>query len=474
MTTDSFRSVFHPRSIAVIGASDSPRKFGGRTYRMLVDRKEDEEIFGVNPNVSEIEGQKVYDRLQEIPNDVEFAIITVPAPAVLQAVKDCAEKKVRVVQILASGFRETGTPEGISEEKEMVKIARENGMRIIGPNCFGVYSPQSPLTIVPGADYPRESGTMGFFAQSGGFADRVIRHLVELGIRFSGAVSYGNASDMNELDFLSFFRDDDNTKVVAAYIEGFNEGRQFMELVKETALKKPVIIWKAGLSEQGSRAVTSHTASLAGRREIWDGFFRQTGAIPAGDLDELIDLAVGFHCVPNISGSRFSVIGGGGAIGVSGADELEKKELAVLPFTDKTRQAVQAHIAAQGTSPKNPVDVGAPLLMPQIYEPVLDIITQSGEVDALVVEHWTHRIMREFDESIAAIVPNAQKKSGKPFLVTMPQTSASAEEVMLEAQRRQYREWYISQSIPVFDSLPKAANVLKKILTYNDFKRSAV
>jgi len=333
MNAKEIEAVFQPQSIAVIGASSDPMKFGGRTYMTVKGRLDGEKLYAVNPNISDINGEKAYARVQDIPGDIEHAIVSVPAPFVVQAIRDCAEKGVRAVQILAAGFTETGVDEGKLWEEQIAEIAGQNGMRIVGPNCFGVYSPDGPLTILPGPDFPKETGPLGLLAQSGGFAGNLVRKVLELGIRFSKAVSYGNACDVNEIDLLTYFRDDPETKFIAAYMEGVKKGNQFFELVRETTPQKPVIIWKGGLSNQGGRAVASHTASLAGSREIWDGFFRQTGAIPAIGVNGVIDLIVGFYCQPDFCAEHVSVIGGGGAITVAAADALEKEGLSILPFS---------------------------------------------------------------------------------------------------------------------------------------------
>lgn len=472
MNQTDFQPIFQPRSVAVIGASGDPTKFGGRTYLMLKDRTVNEKIYAVNPKMPEIDGQQAYANIKDIAGDVDFAIITVPAPFVVQAIQDCADKGVQTVEIFSAGFNETGEKDGVLREKQIVEIAKTTGMRIVGPNCFGVYSPESPLTIIPGPDYPKEVGPVGIFAQSGGFTGVLTRKVLELGIGINKAVSYGNACDLNEADFISFFRDDERTKVVAGYIEGIKDGQRFLELVKETSLKKPVIIWKGGLSEQGGRAVASHTASLAGSRDVWNGVFQQTGAVPATGLNEIVDLIIGFTHIPDFKAANMSVVGGGGAITVAAADALDEQGLAIQVFSEDTQAAIRKYLPPYGNSVKNPVDIGAPIFIPEVFGPILDIISASNKVDAVVVEHIIHRQLGQFDERVGNLIPDASSKSGKPFIVTMPQTTAESGAVEAEKIRRLFREHYLSRSIPVFDSLEQAANVLGKIKKYNHFRVS--
>ena len=473
MTTSDFQPIFQPRSIAVIGASSDPVKFGGRMFLSALARKRDERLYAVNPNGREINGEKTYARVQDIDDEIDFAIITVPAPYVLEAVRDCAEKNVRALEILTAGFTETGMAEGAEWEQAIVDIAGHNDMRFIGPNCFGVYSPDSPLTILPGPDYPREVGPLGVMAQSGGFTSNLAGRVLDMGLRINKAVSYGNAGDLHEIDFLTYFRDEECTKLIVAYVEGVRDGKRFLDLVKSVTAKKPLIIWKAGLTDQGGRAVASHTASLGGSDDIWQGFFRQTGAVPATGIDEMVDLIVGFHCIPDFQAKRFSVVGGGGAIVVSAADELEKKGLSILPFTDETRKAIRAYLPPHGNSVENPVDMGSPMFMPQTLKPILEAVAASDNVDAVIVEQLVFHFRGDFDEDLAEAICAVRDESGKPFILVLPQSTTGSGGIEIERSRRRYREWYISRSIPVFDSLERAVNVLGKIIRYNAFRARA-
>ena len=471
MNNKDFQAIFQPQSLAVIGASSDPMKFGGRAYMIIKERSNHERVYPVNPNIEEIEGVKCYPSISEIEGDIDFAIIAVPAQFAVQAVAECARKGVKAIEILAAGFKETGEPEGKAWEAEIEKIVSQNGMRLIGPNCFGVYSPGSALTILPGPDFPMESGPIGVMAQSGGFAGIIVRRIVELGLRISRAVSYGNACDLNEHDFMNYFRNDKQTEVIAAYIEGIRDGAQFKELVKETVKKKPVIVWKGGLTGQGSRAVASHTASLAGDNKVWTGFFHQTGAIPAFGATEMLDLIVGFNCLKDFKARNVSVVGGGGAITVAAADALEKAGLSILPFNEETRQAIGQYLPPHGNSYKNPVDVGTPAFIPQSFSPILEIVAASDLVEAVIVEQLILKFRPEFEQELAEVFPRVRDKSGKPFIITLPFTSSASSEILVEEARRKYREYYLSKGIPVFDTLEQAARVLGEVVRYYERRK---
>jgi len=473
MAKADLKAVFHPRSIAVIGASNDPMKFGGRTYFSIRARLDRETIYPVNPNIPEIDGARSYARIQDIEENIDFAIITVPAPFVVQAVRDCAEKKVQALEILTAGFTETATEEGALWERQLTEIAQQNDMRIVGPNCFGVYSPESPLTIIPGPDYPKETGPLGIFAQSGGFTSTLSRRVLDLGLRINKAVSYGNACDLNELDFLSYFKNESRTRIIAAYIEGIRNGRLFLDRVREVTPKKPVIIWKGGLTDQGSRAVASHTASMGGSHTLWQAFFHQSGAVPAVGADEMVDLIVGFHCLPEFNAKRFSVVGGGGAITVAASDALEKEGLSILPFSEDTQKAIRTYLPPHGNSAKNPVDMGTPRFLAHTFEPILQAVTKSDRVDAVIIEQMAFDTGGSIDEKLAEAISSVQMASGKPFILTLPQNSTGSESISNELSRRKYREVYLSHGIPVFDSLERAVNVIGKIIRYNAFRESS-
>jgi len=471
MKRTDFHPIFHPRSIAVIGASSDPVKFGGRMFLSAHNRKSSEQVvYPVNPKVNEINGARAYARIQDIDDDIDFAIITVPASHTLEAVQDCIEKGVKAAEILSAGFAETGRPEDAARETEILDLAKRHGLRIIGPNCFGVYSPDSPLTILPGPDYPKSVGALGVMAQSGGFTSNLSGRILEMGLRINKAVSYGNAGDLHEIDFLSYFGENADVSTVAAYVEGVRDGRRFLELVRNVTREKPVIVWKAGLTDQGGRAVASHTASLGGSNHIWEGFFRQTGAIPAVGIDEMVDLIVGFHCLPDFDARRFSAVGGGGAIVVAAADALEKAGLSVLPFSKETRDAIRAYLPPHGNSVKNPVDMGSPMYVPKTFRPILEAVTASSQVDAVIIEQLVFLFRGDFDEDLAETICQARDNSGKPFILVLPQASTGVKGIDIETSRRKYREWYISRSIPVFDSLERAVTVLGKIIRYNAYR----
>jgi acyl-CoA synthetase (NDP forming) len=464
-----FQPIFEPRSVAVIGASNDPTKFGGRTYFAMKEREYTGSLYAVNPRADEVDGEAAYASVKDIPGEVDMAIIAVAAPYVVQAVGECAEKGVRAVQILTAGFRESGSEQGIKWEEQMAELARSNGMRIVGPNCFGIYSPESALTVLPGPDFPRECGPVGVLSQSGGFTSFLVRKAMGLGLRFSKVVSYGNACDMNECDYLSYFEQDEQTKMVVAYVEGVRDGRRFFETLKRVSMKKPVFLWKGGLTELGNKAVASHTASLGGSRDIWEGFFRQTGAIPSSGIDEMIDLMIGYQCLPDFMGRRVCVISGGGAITVAASDALDPVGMSLPQFSDETRETIRALLPPSGNTVGNPLDTGPPIFLLPTVGAILDAVAASDRIDIAVAQHEVSAYLPAFVEAMADIIPSAQAGSGKPFAVTMPAPTMSSDTMEIEETRRKFREWYISKGVPVFETFETAVSTLSKIVCYNEY-----
>src|SRR4030043_29076 len=290
--------VVNPKSGDVAGISPS-RGYDAmaETYlRALVEFKFNGPIYVINPKGGEFRGRKLYPSVKDIPDSLDYVICCIPAPAVPQLIRDCATKGVKTVQFFTSGFGENGTEEGIRLEAEVCALAKQGGIRLIGPNCMGVYAPKSGLSFAP--DYPTERGQVSFICQSGGNAIYFIRYAAQRGVRFSKVISFGNAADINENELLEYLTDDPETGIIAAYIEGFKDGRRFSKALRKAAAVKPVIMMKGGRTEAGARAVASHHGALAGSTEIWDGLLRQAGVITVSTLEGLGGILGTFSYLP--------------------------------------------------------------------------------------------------------------------------------------------------------------------------------
>ncbi len=473
---DELEPLFYPKSVAVVGASTSEDKFGGRFLKALIDFGYKGPIYPVNPKGSEMTGLKMYPSVTQVPEPVDMAHIMVPARFVPQVLEDCLAKGIRGAQIFTSGFAEIGDEQGRLLEERLTTLA-EQGIRLIGPNCFGVYCPESGLTLLPGGNFPRESGSVAFITQSGGHAVEFARLAGGTGIRFSKVVSYGNACDVNESDLLEYMAHDAGTRIITMYLEGPREGRRFLRLVDEVSRKKPVIIWKAGLTRAGRSAVLSHTGSLAGEEAIWDAVFSQTAALRVGNLEELADATVAFLNLPATTGRRVGVIGGGGGISIAAADACDRAGLEIPPMSRRGREELQRVLPPAGTAFRNPVDIGAPIVPPPVFERVLEIVATEREVESIIATQAMYHVLagmlgpspRQTPAFLRGLVDapgNVRDKYGKPVVIVLPVGGDEVDKIEAEKGRREIRDTYLSMGIPSYASLERAVRAVAHVAGY--------
>ncbi len=483
-----FQSIFYPKAVAIIGASNDPAKFGNIILNALLEIGFTGKIYPVNPDSPEINGLKAYSSIKEIPDEVDLGIITIPAPLVLNFLIDCIQKGLKGVEILSSGFKETDIPEGQKLEEEISRLARQ-GLRIIGPNCFGIYCPESGLTILPGQNFSRESGPVGFFSQSGGLCADLGQIAKGLGIRFSKMISYGNGCDVAACDLLEYFFADPQTKIIGGYIEGVEDGSRFLRLLKENQGQKPVILWKAGLTAAGRQAVRSHTGSLGGIEEVWAGALRQAGVIQVESAEELIDTIYAFLYLPPWTGPKIAVMGGGGAISVAASDTLERLGLSVPPFSPNIFQKLKASFPPVGNSLRNPVDLGNPTIPPPMLKIVMEAAGQDERIDTLIVIQilfyilfqMRHRLKMDdqplrqfsFQPELLKASQEIKTKYKKPIIFVLPDITTEAGIIDLEGEWRRERDIYQQAGFPVFKTLDRAAHALRNFLAYKKLKSLA-
>jgi acyl-CoA synthetase (NDP forming) len=470
------RPLFYPRTMAVAGVSRDKAKFGTVFLRALLDFGFKGKIFPVHPEGGEILGLRAYPTIRDIPEPVDLAAIMVPAPLVPAVLEDCLAKGVPSAEVFTSGFSETGDERAVALERELTSIARR-GIRIVGPNCFGIYCPDGGLTLLPGGNFQRESGPVGFISQSGGHAVEFAREAKGRGIRFSKVISYGNGCDLNESDLLEYMAQDDETRIVAMYLEGPREGRRFAWLVKDLAPRKPVIIWKAGLTRTGGRAVHSHTASLAGEEAVWQAFFRQTAAVPVRDLEELGDTVLAFMHLPPSTGRRVGVVAGGGGLSVAAADACDRLGLEVPSFDDGAEVKLREALPAAGTSLRNPLDMGVPLVPAPVFERVLEIVAASQSVDTIIGTQGMFHVLggkfgpprdqkEAFLQALVEVPGRVRDRFGKPIVIVLPVDGDEVEMIEAEKGRRKIRGQYLSMGIPAYPTLGRAARAVANVATY--------
>ena len=323
--------LFNPRSIAVVGSSNNPNSAGYNFTASLLKYGFKGKIYPVNPRYSEIVGLKAYPTVKDIPGSVDYVISAVSAPLVPALLEDCSHKGVKVIHLFTARFSETGRPDAAKLEQDVLRLARGFGIRLIGPNCMGLFFPRLGISFSDAMPH-EQSGPVGLISQSGQAVEEIVRSASLMGVYFSKAISYGNALDFNECDFLDYLTQDPETRLILMYIEGLRDGRRFFETLRKATALKPVVILKGGRGQAGARAVASHTASLAGSADLLEVALAQAGAVFADSMEEFIDLAVTFHYLPPMRGVGVGVVGGAGGASVLAADQCEAAGLDVIPI----------------------------------------------------------------------------------------------------------------------------------------------
>jgi len=411
--TAQLDALFHARSVAIVGL---PRgmKTGKLFLLALLDQGFPGRIYPVNPEAEEIDGLKVYPSVSAVPDQVDLAILLVSNEQARPVVEECAAKGVKGVVLFTAGYKETGTAEGRILEEELVRIARAKGMRLLGPNCMGLYCPETGLSFFP--ELSRDPGPVSLISHSGSLANILGRMADQKGIRFSKAVSLGNEADLCSADFLTYLGQDPKTGVIAAYLENIKDGPYFLEALKKASREKPVILWKVGLTPEGGRAASSHTGALSGAREIWEAVVKQTGAVPVTGFEALVDAMMSFALLPGDLGDRMAVISGPGGLAVSAAEACGHAGLKLAELSPETQAKLAEFVPPTGTSLRNPIDVGlsASLDLDIYFESARTAAADPG-VDAVVVIGIG--LNQETNQRYTETMIQIRRDSGKNFLM---------------------------------------------------------
>lgn len=474
MPNYSLEEILHPKTIAVAGAGKGS---GGNFIMALLDIGFKGKIYPMNPRYPELQGLKCYPSIASIPEPVDYVISSLPSGMVLDLIDDCAKNGVKCIHFYTARFSETGRKDAIELEKEVLRKAKAANIRVIGPNCMGVYYPAAGLAF--GTGQSKQPGKLGLISQSGAAVSDFAESARRRNIYFSKAISYGNAIDLNESDYLEYLASDSETDIIIMYIEGVRDGRRFFNALRETTLKKPVIILKGGRGSSGTRATASHTASLAGSKEIWDSALKQAGAISAVDVNELIDIATTFYFLPVCYGKQVGITGGAGGGSVMAADLAEEAGLDVIPLPDDIRQELKRQGNSTWDWISNPVD-----------HSIASDYTGDGNLEKLMIDHpdfdvlilqmnpprsfgWGKNPSQITVDSMLHLVP-IDSLNGKPLLVAMtdrwrlaPDVAELKNKDLLEKLEQRLYE----NKIPAYPSITRAANAYVKMADYYIRKR---
>jgi acyl-CoA synthetase (NDP forming) len=384
----SFDRLFHPRGIAIIGASADLSRIGGHPIRALKDAGYKGGIFPVNPKYPEMHGLKCYPDAASISEPCDLAIIAVAAPGVVTAVRDCAKAGIPFAVVLTAGFRETGA-EGRKLEAELKRTVAETGVRIVGPNCQGMLSIQSRVWAAFGSvadETDFRPGRVSCAFQSGGFGYAIVNLAEAQGLGFRYCVSSGNETDIDMPELLSAFLDDDGTSVIFAYLEGTPDARRLLDVGRRSLeVGKPVMIWKAATTDAGAKAAASHTANMTGSYDLYRAALRQCGLIEVDDVEPIVDIAKLFGQGRLPKGNAVGVLSISGGSGIVYADAAVQGGLTLPSFSDTTMAALRKIVPSFG-SPENPADVTAGFFNNMsLFIDALEIVLADPRLDQLSI-----------------------------------------------------------------------------------------
>lgn len=460
--------LFHPNSIALVGITTAETWHWTLTFlEGLLEIGFDRPLYLVNPKGGEIKGHKIYTSLKDVPGNIDYVIGLVNAQVAPKLVEECAEKGVRAIHFCTAGFSETGEEQRVKLESELVEVARRKGIRIIGPNCMGIYCPQSRLSFSPA--FPKESGPVGVISQSGGNSIYLVRQAALRGVRFSKVISYGNACDINENDLLEYLANDADTKIIALYIEGIKDGKRFRRTLQEATKEKTVIMLKGGATEGGARAAASHTAALAGSRATWDALCKQLGIISVSNLEEMIDVLVTLLFLPLPRGRNALLFGAGGGASVIIADEFENRGLRIPPLPPETIAQIREFTPIAGNILRNPVDYSQAMMNLEGVIKTLGILSRWDGADFLVTfvrtgQFTTSRISEDHLNLLMSRFSVKQGLFPKPVaMVLEPSIMPKEAEAILAAIRG-----CISAGLPVYYTFAAAANAINLVLNHTE------
>ena len=474
----NFDRLFFPKSIGIIGVSHDPGS-GGFFLRCMKNRFKGP-IYLFNPRLSgqELYGYKIYGSILEISESIDYVILAVPARLCPKLMEEIGQKGVPFVTVFASGFREVGNEQ---LEKELMHIAKKYNVRIIGPNCIGVYNPRAGLYFA--FEQSKKAGNFGGIFQSGGIAQNLSHLAVAYGLYISKFISIGNSLDLSPAEFLEYFLQDDYTNIIGLYIENLRsipQGRKFMKMVKQCNLnRKPVILWRAGYGEATKKAILSHTGGLAGNNAIWKAVGKQTGSCIVNNSNEVAALASAFNLTHLPETRNVGVIGIGGGSTIEAIDILEKYNLRIPNLTEKTIMKMKRFLPDVNTNVTNPLDLGGSGIQPNIYYRTILALDKDPNISAIVfikdperfggfqelLEEMGYKDM-DLNKEFIRYISKAKRICTKPMYCVMLKINEGFEEYK---SRYKFKLKLLNRNVPVFESLELTGIILDKINSYREF-----
>lgn len=456
---------FQPKSVAVIGASHKKGKVGHDIFSNILHYGFKGKVYPINPKAKKVSGRKTYPSVLKVKEKIDLAVIAIPYHRVLEAIEDCGKKQIKAVIIISAGFKEAG-PEGARIERDLKERAKKLKLRILGPNCLGLIDTSSCLNASFAKGMPLK-GNIAFFSQSGALCTAVLDWALAEEIGFSKFISLGNKVDISEIELMQALAQDPHTRVVIGYLESIEKGKEFIKAAKRLTAKKPLIIAKAGSTEAGSRAASSHTGALAGREAAYKAAFKQTGIISVDSIDELFNFALTFSYQGLPKSPTLAIVTNGGGPGIIAADACEKKGIALSRFTKKTIKSLQNFLPF-AASVYNPVDIIGDADAQRFYQSS-KVVIQDKNVGGLLVI-LTPQTMIDVEKTARKIVQLSQETS-KPIITSFMGKMQVASGINILSRNRIPNYSYPEEVISSFKALTDYKLYLKRPLSpYRSFK----
>ncbi|MBU0532712.1 CoA-binding protein [Candidatus Micrarchaeota archaeon] len=448
--------IFEPKSVAIIGASKTPNKIGNVLLRNFLDTKFPGKVYAVNPKYEEVLGVKCYPSIKKINGPVDCVIIATPAQTVPAILTECAAKKVGGVIILSGGFEEVKRDDLAAQIRE---IAKKYEMPVVGPNCLGVFNPYTKVDSIFLPMYKLERpkpGGIAFVTQSGAVGSTVVDLTAYYGMGISKFISYGNATVLDESDYLEYLMNDKTTETIILYIEGAKDGRKLLQTMKKVNKIKPIVVLKAGKAAGGQAAARSHTGNIAGSYLAYQAAFKQAKVTEAEGIIEVFDFVKIFE-QPRPKGNHIAVITNGGGIGVLATDHIENEGLVLAEFSEKTKNALQEILPEYGNV-ANPLDLVADAGV-EAYAKAIDIMMDEPNIDALIIIVLTQT--PPIDERIIHVLTKASDDRRKPIATIS--IGGTYTEV--------YRRILESKGVPSYNSPLSAVKAIDKLVKYANYQK---
>ncbi|MGC8662305.1 MAG: acetate--CoA ligase family protein [Candidatus Micrarchaeia archaeon] len=451
--------MMNPKSVAVIGASRDPDKVGHIILQNYIDAGFQGKLYPINKNVEKGEriiGFSAYKSVLDVKSNIDLAVIAVPAPVVPSVLEECGKAHVKSAVVISGGFAEIGNN---SLQEKIVEIAKRYNIAMLGPNCLGIMDPESRIDtlFLPTYKLSRpHAGGVSFVSQSGAVGSTILDLIAKEGFGLARFISYGNAAFVDEVDLLEYLMHDKRTEVIVMYIESIKRGKEFIEIAKKVGKKKPIIVIKGGVTEEGMQAAHSHTAALAGNNEAYKAVFKQFGFVMAKDLNDLLNFAKMFSSEELPKGDKIAIITNGGGTGVLTTDAVYISGLKLAEFEDGTKEALRK-VMPDIVNIRNPLDLAGDADEKR-YSDALSIVSKDKNVDMIIVIVLFQT--PGADSSVAAKLIYFKKNISKPMVaITVGSDYTQTHKIMME-----------NSGLPVYDSPMAAASSLAELFKYWKYK----